>query len=94
MIKDSIFNNEKEMPEMPLTIGEMTVNKTADWRNIAPVIHKEKCSSCMICWKFCPDVCIQIIDEMPAVNYDYCKGCGICSAECPKDAIEMVVEMK
>lgn len=94
MILDAVFRNEKDMPEMPVTIGNMTVNKTADWRNITPVIDYGKCSGCMICWKFCPDVSIQIIGESPVINYDYCKGCGICSTECPKKAIEMVVEDK
>lgn len=94
MIWDAVFKSEKEMPEMAVTIGNMTVNKTGDWRNITPVINYEKCSGCMICWKFCPDVCIEIKDEMPVINYDYCKGCGICSIECPKNAIEMVVEEK
>lgn len=94
MGKVDIFKSEKEMPEMPVTIGDMTVNKTADWRNIAPVINGEKCTGCMICWKYCPDVCMQIVDEMPVINYEYCKGCGICSVECPQNAIEMVVENK
>ncbi|NJD03688.1 MAG: 2-ketoisovalerate ferredoxin oxidoreductase [Ruminiclostridium sp.] len=82
------------MPEMPVTIGKMNDNKTGGWRNIAPVINIDKCSGCMICWKFCPDVSIQIVAELPVINYDYCKGCGICSVECPKNAIEMVVEDK
>lgn len=94
MIRDSVFRNEKEMPEMPVTIGNMTVNKTADWRNIKPIINHEKCSRCMICWKFCPEVCIEIKEDIPIINYDYCKGCGICSVECPKNVIEMVVEDK
>ena len=94
MIGNAIFKSEKDMPEMPVTIGKMTANKTSDWRNIAPVIDFDKCSGCMICWKYCPDVSIQIIRELPVINYDYCKGCGICSVECPQNAIEMVVEDK
>jgi 2-oxoacid:acceptor oxidoreductase delta subunit (pyruvate/2-ketoisovalerate family) len=94
VIGDAIFKNEKEMPEMPVTIGKMSVYTTAHWRNIAPVINREKCSGCMICWKFCPDVCIRIVEESPVIDYNYCKGCGICAVECPLDAIEMVVEDK
>ncbi len=94
MIKDTVFVYDGEIPEMPVTIGSMNVNKTADWRYVAPVINYEKCSGCMICWKYCPEVTIQITEDLPAINYDYCKGCGICSIECPKSAIEMVVEDK
>jgi len=44
----------------------------------------------MTCWKFCPDVAVEIAGERPKVNYDYCKGCGICANECPKKCIKMV----
>lgn len=103
MSKKEGLKNEREIPgvyntagipEMPVTTGSMAVNKTAGWRNIKPVIDYSKCSGCMICWKFCPDVSIEIKDESPVINYDYCKGCGICSVECPKKAIGMVVENK
>ena len=91
---DSVYKNVKEMPEMPVTIGSMADNKTSDLRNIAPKIDYDNCCGCMICWKFCPDVAIQIIGELPVINYDYCKGCGICAVECMKKAIDMVVEVK
>ena len=89
-----IFKKESEMPPMAVTLGSMRVNKTAAWRNIKPVINYKKCSGCMICWKYCPDVSIDLKDEVPVINYDYCKGCGICSVECPKNAIEMEAEEK
>jgi 2-oxoacid:acceptor oxidoreductase delta subunit (pyruvate/2-ketoisovalerate family) len=64
--------------------------KTGSWRTYKPVLDKEKCTKCLTCWKYCPDVAIDIIDEYPVVNYDYCKGCGICSEECPKKCIKMI----
>jgi len=94
MINDSLYKRENTLPKMPVTMGSMADNQTSDFRNIAPKIDYDKCISCMICWKFCPDVAIEIVDESPAINYKYCKGCGICSVECPKNAIEMVVEAK
>ena len=64
--------------------------KTGSWRTYKPILDKEKCTKCLTCWKYCPDVAIDIVDEYPVVNYDYCKGCGICSEECPKKCIKMI----
>lgn len=68
--------------------------KTGTWRTLRPIIDEEKCIRCYICWKFCPDMSIEVDEEgdLPKINLDYCKGCGICANECPKDAIEMVRE--
>ena len=93
-MKRITFRKENEMPSMPVTLGSMRVNHTSSWRSIKPEIAYEKCSKCMICWKYCPDASIDIFDDRPVINYDYCKGCGICSVECPKNAVEMVVEEK
>jgi 2-oxoisovalerate ferredoxin oxidoreductase delta subunit len=87
-----VFNSEKEMPLAPMSIGTMLYNKTGAWRNIKPVIELSKCIKCGICWKFCPDDSIEIIDDRPVINYDYCKGCGICAEECPEKCIVMVEE--
>lgn len=86
------IKSEKELPETAVSFKSMLENKTSSWRNIKPVIDEDKCIKCMICWKYCPDIAIEIKDQKPAINYDYCKGCGICSTECPKKAIEMVGE--
>jgi len=57
---------------------------------LKPVIDRDNCSKCYSCWKYCPDLSIDIVEEYPAINYDYCKGCGICANECPKKSIKMV----
>lgn len=92
--KRIFFKSEKEVPLMPMSIGSMLYNKTGAWRNIRPVIDREKCIQCGICWKFCPDVAIYIENEFPAIDYDYCKGCGLCAEECPPKCIVMVEEEK
>lgn len=66
--------------------------KTGVWRVTKPVIDKEKCINCLICWMYCPEGCIDIREEDVEVDLDYCKGCGICSEECPVDAIKTVEE--
>jgi 2-oxoisovalerate ferredoxin oxidoreductase delta subunit len=89
-----VFKTEKDFPLMPMSVGSMLYNKTGAWRNIKPVIDLEKCIQCGICWKFCPDVSIDIENEWPVVDYEYCKGCGICAEECPTKCITMVEEEK
>jgi len=92
--KKVVFNSEREMPTMIISVGSQTYNKTGAWRNIKPVIDLDKCLKCGICWKFCPEPAIVIQDEWPVVDYDYCKGCGICAEECPAKCIVMVEEEK
>ena len=87
------FGCLEDLPPMVVSSGLMLVNKTGGWRSQRPVIDTEKCTSCMICWKFCPDACITVEDR-PVINLDYCKGCGICTEECPVGAITLVVEGK
>jgi 2-oxoisovalerate ferredoxin oxidoreductase delta subunit len=92
--KKIIFQSEKDMPMMPMSLGSMLYNKTGAWRNIRPVVDLENCIQCGICWKFCPDMSIYIENEFPYVDYDFCKGCGICAEECPVKCIAMVEEVK
>ncbi len=100
--KKVIFKSVKEMPVMPVSLYDMSYNKTGTWRNLKPVINYDKCIYCMICWKYCPEPAITlepiVIDGKekpnPVINYDYCKGCGICWNECPVDAIDIEEEEK
>lgn len=66
---------------------------TGKWRNNRPVMNKEKCIECGICFIFCPVNSITR-DEYKKyhISLDFCKGCGICFEECPKKAIDMVQE--
>lgn len=103
-----IWRSVKDMPPMAVSLGSMRINLTGSWRNVRPVIDYEKCTRCMICWKFCPEPSILIKmpeeiglnvtnekhkgKEVPFVDLDYCKGCGICAVECPVECIELVKE--
>ena len=87
------FETIEDLPPMTVSFGSTVVNKTGGWRSVRPVIDIEKCTSCMVCWKFCPDLCITP-EEKPVINLEYCKGCGICAEECPKGAITLVAEIK
>jgi len=92
--KQIVFDSQKDMPVTAMSLGSMLYNQTGTWRNIRPEIDAGRCIQCGICWKYCPDVSIDIVDEWPVVNYAYCKGCGICAEECPVKCIAMVEEEK
>jgi 2-oxoacid:acceptor oxidoreductase delta subunit (pyruvate/2-ketoisovalerate family) len=60
-----------------------------------PVLEAERClgcgtcNSCGICYLFCPDLAVDLINGRFEFNLDYCKGCGICVNECPARALAM-----
>ncbi|MGC9337041.1 MAG: 4Fe-4S binding protein [Candidatus Cloacimonadia bacterium] len=85
--KEVKVRGAKDMPPMAASLGLMIWNKTGTWRNLRPVIDYGKCIYCGICWKFCPEPAIKIIDDKPVIDYDFCKGCMMCAEECPTDAI-------
>ncbi len=66
-------------------------NLTGSWRDIKPILDKEKCTRCGLCWIYCPDLAVSRENDFE-IDYQYCKGCGICAEECPTEAITMVRE--
>ena len=56
-------------------------------------LHKEKCTSCMICFNYCPNYCISIKYELGedkkrklqnyTVDMGKCMYCGLCVEVCP-----------
>jgi pyruvate ferredoxin oxidoreductase delta subunit len=75
-----------------LEAGSSMKYKTGDWRTFRPVVDPNKCTNCLLCWIYCPDMAINRGEKVVKINYDYCKGCGICAAECPAKAITMEEE--
>ncbi len=58
--------------------------ETGSWRTDRPIWDEEKCTSCLICWIYCPDSAIMVKDgKVTGIDLEHCKGCGICSSECP-----------
>ena len=86
-IKYINFKGHKDLPPCAISLSSTLYNKTGEWRSVKPVVLNDKCTSCLLCWKFCPDACISIKDGIPVIDYDYCKGCGICIEVCAKEAI-------
>lgn len=70
--------------------------KTHGWRTEKPDYIHEKCISCGVCYRVCPEGTVYNTckknssgKEYYDFDADYCKGCGICAAECPVKAIVM-----
>jgi pyruvate ferredoxin oxidoreductase delta subunit len=77
--------------------GNAETYETGSWRVRRPILDKNKCTSCLICWIFCPDTSIVVKDgKVTGIDLEHCKGCGICARECPlKDkAVTMQLESK
>ncbi len=77
--------------------GSARAYVTGEWRSgQRPLLDTNRCTSCMICWVYCPDAAIKVEGgKVVSIDYDHCKGCGICAAECParpEAAIKMVAE--
>ena len=93
-IKTFNFKGHKDLPFCAMSMADTLYNKTGSWRSAKPIVHKDKCTSCLLCWKFCPEPCISMVDGLPVIDYDYCKGCGICAEVCLKGAITIEEEKK
>jgi pyruvate ferredoxin oxidoreductase delta subunit len=73
--------------------GNARQYKTGDWRSQRPILDKNKCIKCGMCYIFCPEGCIeQNAEGYFEANLFYCKGCGICAHECWPKAISMILE--
>lgn len=87
------YETLEDLPEAPVATERSRGIRTAGWRTFRPEILLKACTKCYVCWKFCPDVAIDVdASGWPVVRLEHCKGCGICAEECKLHAIEMVKE--
>jgi pyruvate ferredoxin oxidoreductase delta subunit len=86
---------DEQTPWQEMTVGgeiyeggtALLVN-TGDWRTITPEYHGDKCKHCMLCFPFCPDSAIPVVNgKRQDFDLMHCKGCGICAKICPFHAI-------
>lgn len=74
-------------------VGNAREYHTGSWRSARPVVNKDGCIRCGVCWLFCPDAAVrQLAEGHFEADLTYCKGCGICARECPTGCITMVAE--
>jgi pyruvate ferredoxin oxidoreductase gamma subunit len=75
--------------------GNAVARLTGSWRVERPVIDREICTRCGLCFVRCPDGAIALDEEgFPVIDYDHCKGCLICHQICPLQAIEVEKETR
>ena len=68
---------------------------TGSWRQVRPVLQRQRCSRCWVCFVRCPDAAITLDSEdYPVVDYAVCKGCLLCVHECPTHAFNVVKEVR
>lgn len=73
--------------------GNADQRNTGAWRLERPVVDRDLCTQCGLCFVMCPDAAIGLDGEgFPVIDYDHCKGCMICRELCPLDAISTVKE--
>ena len=73
--------------------GNASFRRTGDWRSERPIMDKEKCNKCGLCWLYCPDASMELLkDGYYEPDLYYCKGCGICAKVCSREAITMIEE--
>jgi pyruvate ferredoxin oxidoreductase gamma subunit len=67
--------------------------QTGSWRQFRPVLQREQCTRCWLCFVWCPEAAIALdADDYPVVDYTVCKGCLLCAHECPTQAFSIEKE--
>jgi len=87
-----------DMSQVPTNLCPVATEENpmlpGDWRAERPVVNRDKCVKCAVCWIYCPVQCVVEKRAWFDIDYASCKGCGICAIECPQRAIVMVEEVK
>lgn len=64
--------------------GNSELRSTGNWRIEEPVIDRDVCTRCRMCFVYCPDGAIALDEHgFPVIDYEHCKGCMICEHVCP-----------
>ena len=73
--------------------GSAGLRRTGDWRSQRPILDEERCNKCGLCWLYCPDAAMKLLEDgYYEPDLYYCKGCGICARVCTREAITMIEE--
>ena len=90
---DELTWKDMEVGNIVTEPGSASFRKTGDWRSERPILDKEKCNKCGLCWLYCPEPALKLLkDGYYEIDLFYCKGCGICAKVCNREAITMIEE--
>jgi len=90
---DELTWKDIEVGNVITEAGNASLRRTGDWRTERPVMDKEKCNKCALCWLYCPDGAMKLLEDgYYEPDLFYCKGCGICAKVCRREAITMIEE--
>lgn len=79
-------------PDLSPVATELSKMLAGDWRAMRPVVARDRCVKCAVCWLYCPVQCVVEKAAWFDIDLAACKGCGICAQECPHRAISMIEE--
>ena len=75
--------------------GNAAEYETGSWRTYRPIYHEDRCTQCLLCWIYCPDSAVKVVDgKVVGFDLDHCKGCGICANECPPKCNAITMELE
>jgi len=56
---DKLTWQDMEVGNIVTEAGSASFRRTGDWRTERPILDKEKCIKCALCWINCPDAAIK-----------------------------------
>jgi len=84
---------DMEVGNIVTEAGNASLRRTGDWKSERPIVDKEKCNKCGLCWLYCPEGAMKLLEDgYYEPDLFYCKGCGICANVCKREAITMIEE--
>ncbi|MBS3758660.1 MAG: hydrogenase iron-sulfur subunit [Desulfobacterales bacterium] len=71
-----------------LDIKQLLGDGTKEVPKFCAVVDREKCVTCLTCYRCCPHGAIYW-DDKAVISPVACQACGICASECPQEAIQV-----
>lgn len=76
-------------------VGNTAERPTGSWRQFRPVLDRDRCTRCWLCFVACPEAAIALDSgEYPEIDLRVCKGCLLCAHECPTHAFAVEREAR
>ena len=87
-LPDEVFSALRRSPEK--FVAEVALASGGPAPSLKTVVNQKRCINCGWCETSCPEMAIEIPDNVPVINVETCEVCGLCVAICPMDALSIV----